>query len=385
MNTLSELFERGLGITLVVLLALACLKVAAPFLPAFIWAGIITVSTWPLMRRLERYLGRRRKHAALAMSMVNMLLLVAPIVVLFSAVTERLPLLAASAQAPERIQLPDPPAKLAAIPFIGDQLTAAWHEAQADMSKVVIRFRPQLVNAMEWLLGQAAGAGIVVLQFLLAVFIAGALYINGEQAAAWCQRFALRVGGVRGVQLLDVAERTVRGVAVGVIGTAAVQGVLTGVGLAAAGIPAPAVLTLLSFLLAAVQIGTGPVWVVAVLWLTYHDQQGAAILLTAWGILVNISESILRSVLIKHGSHLPIVLVIVGVIGGLLAWGFMGIFMGATALALGYTLLQAWLGSTPALPPSADHLPALEPSALPEHTGSNLRVKPRASGKNAVS
>jgi len=269
---------------------------------------------------------------------------VVPIVLLVASLSESVAGVVTLLRDLTSLKLGEPPTWLANIPLLGTYLDAQWHKAMVDMPATLEQVRPYIEQTATWILKQAATFGTALLEFLVAVIISGFLYAGGETLAQAVQRFALRTAGERGLSLVDVAERTIRTVAQGVIGTAVLQGLLIEFSLIMAGVPGSPLLGFLTFLLAVMQLPTFLVWAPAALWLGYEEQMGWAIFTAAWGLLVvGTVDNFLRPYFISQGSRLPLLLIFAGVLGGLLAWGLIGIFLGATLLAVGYTLLSTWL------------------------------------------
>jgi predicted PurR-regulated permease PerM len=195
-----------------------------------------------------------------------------------------------------------------------------------------------------------------MIQILLTVAVTAILYAKGETAAGGMLRFAHKIGGERGESVVVLASKAIRGVALGVVVTAIVQALLGGLGLTIAGVPYAAVLTAAMFMLAIAQIGVGPLLVCAVIWLFWKGETGWGIALLVWTILVTVSDNFLRPMLIKRGVDLPLLLILVGVIGGMIAFGLVGLFIGPMILAVTYTLIAAWVkdeAPSSAAPPSA--------------------------------
>ena len=188
-----------------------------------------------------------------------------------------------------------------------------------------------------------------MLQFLLTVGITAMLYANGEIVAGGLRSCAHRIGGERGESVVVLAGQAIRGVAMGVVITAVVQSVLGGIGLAFAGVPYVAVLTAVMFMLAVAQIGAGPVLACAVIWLFWKGDTGWGVGLLVWTIVVTSMDNVLRPILIRRGADLPVLLILVGVIGGMIAFGLVGIFIGPIVLAVSYTLIVAWVEHPQAL------------------------------------
>ena len=192
-------------------------------------------------------------------------------------------------------------------------------------------------------MAEAGNFGLVGLQFLLTVVISAILYMSGDKAARYVRRFGRRLAGERGDQVVRLAGQAIRGVALGVVVTALVQSVLGGIGLAIAGVPFAGVLTAVMLMLALAQIGPLPVLAAALVWLWWSGQTGWFAALLVWTIVVGSLDNILRPVLIKRGADLPLLLIFAGVIGGLFAFGLLGLFVGPVLLAVAYTLLDSWV------------------------------------------
>jgi predicted PurR-regulated permease PerM len=246
------------------------------------------------------------------------------------------------------IAIPPPPAPVAAWPVIGGSVHKYWAMASENLQEALSHFQPQLVALSSWLVSFAAGTLRSVLEFTVAVLIAGVLLARSEQSAAAARAVASRLAGQRGLELADLAGATVRSVAQGVLGVALIQGLLAGLGFAAIGVPAAGLWALLVLFLAILQlpplIVIGPIIVYAF----YTSSTVAAVLFAIWGVAVSLSDTALKPLLLGRGLPVPMLIVLVGAIGGMLAAGIVGLFVGSVVLALGYQLLLAWLEAEPA-------------------------------------
>ena len=241
-------------------------------------------------------------------------------------------------------KLPPPPEWLATIPLFGERTAQFWESiAASGVEPLVARAAPYAGDAASWFVAALGGLGIVFVQFLLTMAIAATLYAGGERAAGIAQRFGYRLAGERGEQSVRLAGQAIRSVALGVVVTAVLQSVLGGIGIALAGVPFAAVLTAFMFMLCIAQLGPLPVLVPVVIWLYWSGGSGWGTFVLVWTIIVGSLDSVLRPLLISKGAHLPLVLLLAGVIGGLIAFGLVGIFLGPVVLAVGYTLLQSWM------------------------------------------
>jgi predicted PurR-regulated permease PerM len=228
--------------------------------------------------------------------------------------------------------------------MIGPKLATAWQEvAAAGPEEVIARVKPYSGRAAKWFVDQAGNLGNIFVQFLLTVIISAILYTRGDTAAGGIRRFAGRLGGPRGEEVTLLAGTAIRGVALGVVVTALAQSLLGGIGLVVTGVPTATVLTTVMFMLCIAQLGPALVLIPAVLWLFWSNHNLAGSVLLVWSLIVTTLDNVLRPLLIKKGANLPFLLVFAGVIGGLIVFGVIGIFIGPVVLAVAYTLLKAWV------------------------------------------
>lgn len=334
-------------ITVLAVLALifyACIKMIWPFMGAILWSAIIVVATWPLYLRLRKRVGSRPKMATAIMTLGLALVLVGPVAILSASLPENIGSAVSVFRDLTEAKLPEnPPAWIGKVPIVSGQLESAWQEASTDMQGFVEKIRPQIRKAAAWLLAQGARLGLALLQFLLVLLISTLLYSNGEVLAGYARKFTMRLGGDEGLISLETAAQTIKSVSLGVIGTAVIQALLSGFGFWLAGVPGWVLLSFFCLFTALLQIGTSLIWIPVAIWLAYQDASAWAIFTVAWGIFINVIDNFIKPYLISRGGGLPIVLIFMGVIGGLLTWGIIGIFLGPTLLAVGFNLLRRWL------------------------------------------
>lgn len=361
-NTLAILCILGLiGLSLWVL---------RPFLAAGVWATMIVVATWPLFRSLEQRLGGRRLPAVLLMSLGMLLVLVLPLWLAIDTLAGHADQLAAAGKSLAAEGLPQPPAWVAGVPLVGEKIAGLWRQlAAAGASGLLASVTPYAAEAGKWVLAQVGGLGGMLIQFFLIVTIAAILFFGGEAGAGLALRVGRRLAGRRGEASIILAGQAIRGVALGVGVTALVQTVLGGLGLAVAGVPFAALLSALMLMLCIAQIGPLLVLLPAVGWMYWQGEAGWASALLVWSVVVGSLDNFLRPALIKRGADLPLLLIFAGVIGGMLGFGLIGIFVGPVVLAVTYTLMQAWiedgLGQDEPAPEAAIE-PAVPVSELPE-------------------
>lgn len=339
-----DLPRTTLGVLFIAALIVGSLWILRPFIGPGIWAAMVVISTWPLLLRLQRLLWRRRALAVAVMTLLLVVLLLLPLTLAVVALVSHANDIAEAARAVADWRPPPrPPAWLAELPLVGTQIVRGWQQVLAlGTGGLVARLAPYAGNLTRWVLLQVGGVGFLMVQFLLTTVLAAVMWSVGEHWAAALRRFARRLAGVQGEEVVLLAGAAVRGVALGVGLTALVQGLLAGLGLLVAGVPLAGGLTALAFMLCIAQIGALPVLLPATAWLFWSGETGWAVFLLAWSLVVGTIDNVIRPVLIRLGADLPLLLIFAGVIGGLLAFGLVGIFIGPVVLAVAYTLLQAW-------------------------------------------
>lgn len=329
------------------------LWILRPFLVAMIWATTIVVATWPTMLAVQARLWGKRALAVIVMMVVLSAVLIVPSLVLLGTIVANVDPIVDWAQSLATDTLPPAPAWVRQVPLLGEPAARAWEQIAAKgVQELLVRAAPYAGDVGKWFVGQLGHLGMVFAQSLLTIIIAAILYAYGETAAGGVRRFAGRLAGVPGEAMVGLSARAIRGVALGVVVTAMVQAGLGGVGLAVAGVPFAPVLTTVMFLSAVAQVGAVPVLAPAVVWLYWSGDPTWGTFLLIVTIVVGTLDNILRPILITQGANLPFLLIFAGVIGGLIAFGLIGIFVGPVVLAVAYSLLDAWLGAGRAAPPS---------------------------------
>ncbi len=339
-TTLAVLFIGGL--------IAASFWILRPFLPALIWATMIAVATWPLMLRVQGWLWGRRWLAVTVMTIALLLVFVVPFSLAIGTIVANADEIIGWAQSLGTVKLPAPPDWLQQVPLVGRKAASAWRELAASGPEELGRkIAPYAQDVAHWFLAEVGSFGLMTAQFLLTVIIAAILFAAGETAAAGVRRFGRRLAGAQGEDAVRLAGQAIRGVALGVVVVAIGQAVLGGIGLAVAGVPFAAILTAVMFLLCVVQLGPAPVLVAGIVWLYWKGSAGWATALLIWTILVGTVDNVVRPILITKGADLPLLLIFAGVVGGLIAFGLVGIFVGPVVLAVAYTLLGAWVRQEP--------------------------------------
>ncbi|MEJ0096656.1 MAG: AI-2E family transporter YdiK [Methylocella sp.] len=333
-----------LGVLLIVGMIAASFWILRPFLPAAIWATMIVVSTWPLLLWVQARLWNKRALAVIVMSFALLMVFVMPLGLAVTAIVENAERFANWLQSIASFTLPPPPAWLERIPIFGSPAARLWtHEGATGFEGLSAKVQPYAGIVTRWFLGQIGGLGVTFVQFLLTVVFAAIMYAAGESGAAGIIRFGRRLAGEQGEASVRLAGQAIRGVAMGVVLTAIAQSGLGGLGLAICGVPFAVILTAVMFILCIAQMGPGLVLAAAVIWTYWSGDKVGGTVLLAWSLIVATFDNFMRPMLIKRGADLPLLLIFVGVVGGLLAFGLIGLFVGPVLLAVAYTLLQAWV------------------------------------------
>lgn len=343
-DTRFALAQTTLGVLFLALLIGASLWVLRPFIGPAIWAAMIVVATWPVMRRLQGWLGGRRVLAAALMTLVLLLLFVVPMTVAIGTIAGNADRLVGWAKAVAAYRMTDPPPWLSTLPLVGQLLVDLWHQlVEAGFGGLFERLTPYAGNLTRWFVAEVGSLGFLALQFLLTVALAAVMYVDGEAWADTALRIGRRLGGHRGQHVVELAGDAIRGVALGVGVTAVVQSLLGGLSLAIAGVPFAGLLTAVMLMLCLAQLGPLPVLLAATGWLFWQGDTGWAVFLLVASAIVGTLDNFIRPVLIRMGADLPLLLILAGVIGGLFAFGLVGIFVGPVVLAVAWTLMSAWI------------------------------------------
>jgi predicted PurR-regulated permease PerM len=335
-------------VLLIALLLIGTFWTLLPFLGALVWAATIAVATWPLLLLVQRKTGGRRGIAVVIMMVAILLVFLVPLSVAISA------LLDAAGRSPAVMHdfmvrgLGEPPRWLAGVPLVGERVTQRWQELAAGGPQALVDFlRPYARGAAAWALSATGGLGRLIVQFLLILVLTGILYSQGETAASGALAFGRRIGDDRGERTIRLTGQAIRSVALGVIVTALVQSILGGAGLWASGVPHAGLLTAIMFVLGIAQLGPIPILIPAIVWLFWSGNTAWGTALVIWTLPVAALDNVLRPILIRRGVQLPMLLIIAGVIGGLISFGVLGLFVGPVILAATYTLAREWVTERP--------------------------------------
>lgn len=358
-----DLTRTTLGLLCLGMLIASCFLILQPFFPALIWSGTIVVATWPLMLKAEKMLHGKRSLAVFLLTGSALLVFFLPLVLAVGTIVENAGRIADWLKSLAAFSLQPPPAWLESLPFIGSPVSELWRQLAAlPPEELGGRLSPYLGKVVGWFVGQAGNFGMMLLHVLLTIILTVIFYVRGEWVAGWVLGFARRVADTAGENSVLLAARAIRAVALSIIVTAVAQTFLAWFGLILAGMPYTLLLTALIFLLAVIQVGPAPVLLPAAIWLYWQGHLGWGTFLLAWSLPVYTIDNFLRPLLIKQGADLPLLLIFAGVVGGLMAFGLIGLFVGPVLLAVSYTLLSAWIkdgglkktATQTELPPASD-------------------------------
>lgn len=342
--------DRALAVLALTLLGAGCLLVLWPFLTALVWAAILVSTSWPAFLWLDRSVGGQRALAASLMTLLVTAVLLGPIASVALALADNVAELGRAVSALVKNGLPDAPFWLASLPFVGQSIHDYWQQFAHDSQKLMAALegfaKPAQTAAMAG--GRVVGKG--VLDMSISVFIAFFFFLHGEALAGRLRVALQRLTGERAIYLLGIVRGTVTGVIYGILGTGLAQGVLAAIGFAIAGVPGAVLLGVATFFLSVAPVGPPLVWIGAAIWLFQDGQPGWAIFVVAWGFfLISTVDNVIKPFIISRGARLPFAVVFLGVLGGVLAFGVIGAFLGPTLLAVGYRLATEWTtaGSAP--------------------------------------
>jgi len=337
------------------MLGLGCFLILLPFLSATLWAAILCFATWPLFSRLKSMLNDRGTLAAVLAILTLSAIIIAPAAYLVTKLSDNINEITVATQKLIHEGPPTAPAWVASLPFIGSRLNAYWTLMSENSSARLAEIAKWLPKLQQLLLGGGRALGAGIFQIVLSLLMVFLMYRDGDAAANRLSTTIRLIGGTRGSRLLEVAGATMRAVVYGVLGTALLQGVLAGIGYVIAGVPGAALLGFMTFVLAVIPGGPALIAAPAVFWLYNRRSIAWAIFVVVWILIVGNLDNVLRPFLISRGgSTTPLILIVLGILGGVLTFGLLGLFLGPTILAVGYRIFDEWSSSNNdvLLPPS---------------------------------
>jgi predicted PurR-regulated permease PerM len=340
----SDITHTTLSVLFLAFLIVSTFWVLSPFLTSILWATIISVATWPLLLRLQASVGGRRGIAVAIMIVMILLVVFVPVILAIVTIAGNARNITSELKALQLIALPGPPTVLEDMPFGGSRLASEWRRFVAlTPEQRSVLLAPYAQRALQWFLVKVGSIGTVLVQFLLTTILTAILFARGEVARSAILRFARRLAGQQGHDVALKAAQAIRGVVLGVVVTALVQAIIGGAGLFLSGIPAAALLTAVMLFLCFAQLGPALIIIPSVIWLYWSGQPVSATVLLIVGVIAIGIDNVIRPLLIRRGANLPLLLIFGGVIGGLIAFGVIGLFIGPVVLTVAYTLLGAWV------------------------------------------
>lgn len=347
--------RKALVLALILVLLVGCFVVLRPFIAAILWAVILTFSTWPLHWRLERALGGRTTLSAGIMTLLVMTLLVGPLVLLGLKLSDNVLRVFEIVNTGIEGGLGPLPAWVNDLPIVGDRLQDAWTSLATGEANLRTVLQPYLGRIRDFVLASGgallSGTSLIAVSVLIAFF----LYRDGRAAVERLRSVMGRIAGARARQSLDVAADTIIGVVHGVLGTALVQAIAAAFGYWLAGVPGAFLLGFVTFFLTLIPMAPAIIWVPAVIWLASRGETGWALFIAVWiGLVVGSLDNVLRPILIGRTSDLPFIVIFLGIVGGLVAFGLIGVFLGPTLLAVAYSLIREWSGGAERSEAAAD-------------------------------
>jgi len=335
-----------LAVLFIGILIAASFWILRPFITSIVWALIIVIATWPLMLGLQARLLKRRGLAVAVMTVILLLVIIVPFLFAIFTIMANTENIAARINSLVAVGVPQPPEWIGKIPLFGPWLAERWQETAAiPPDELTEKVTPYARDVLSWFLSKAGSVGMMVVEFLLTIIVSAILYASGETAATGVLAFTRRLAGPRGEEVTILAAKAIRGVALGIVVTAVMQTSIAGAGLVISGVPAAPLLSALIFMLCLAQIGPLLVMAPAVIWLYWRGEPLWGTVLLVFTVIAGTMDNFIRPVLIKKGADLPLIMIFAGVIGGLIAFGVIGLFIGPVVLAVTYTLLKSWVSA----------------------------------------
>jgi len=341
--SIGNLVEVLLPLFLVALLVALCVQLLAPFVGLLVWTIILAVCFHPVQARLMRR-GMSQKLSAIIIGTFLSLFILVPTGIATIGAASSVPGLIERLQSGQE-QIRPPPASLASVPLIGQKAFDGWTQASNNFPAFAKSHAPQVTSFSKWVLGQAGGTLMAILLLVLAVIFAAITLAYSDRARAYLLSIMSRITGSpeRGEHYMSIIGATVRSVANGVIGVAFVQALLCGIGFFIFGVPGAALLSVAAMFLGVLQIPVVLVSLPAIIWVWGAKTTTVAIIFTVWEVIGGLSDAVLKPMMIGHGLEVPMPVILLGVIGGVMAYGLVGLFIGAVLLAVGYVLFREWL------------------------------------------
>jgi len=350
----SQRLQQYVQLAAVVIIVLGCYLVLRASIAALLFAAVICSSTWPLYLRLRMLLRGRSGLAALIMTSLMFLVVVGPSTLLAISLTDNVAAMIEAGKVIVARGPIQPPVWLRDVPMVGDLLTDYWRRLASGRDSLAVQWAPLLEPARNFAIGAGKAVGEGLLQLVLATFVGFFFYRDGEALMTFIRKALNKLAGSLGHELIDTIASTVNGVVLGTFGTGLAQALVALIGFLIAGIPLAFLLAMATFFLSILPIGPPLVWGGATLWLVAEGQIGWAVFMGLWGVFaISSIDNLVKPYLISLSSKLPLLLTVLGVFGGVIAFGFIGLFIGPPVLAVGLTLAQLWVSRVREQAPNA--------------------------------
>lgn len=336
-------FEYFAQLAIMFILVAGCFLVLRPFLAAMMLAAVVCISTWPLYLWLLRIMKGRQIVAALTMTLSLALMIILPLALAAYSLTDNVTAFYNGIKQIVDAGHIEPPAWLGKIPIVGISLDEYWHLIATNREEMLALAKRLLEPARNFLLAGGILLGQGVMQMSLAAFVCFFFYRDGVALMRFLNIAMDRVVGTYAANVLGIINNTVRGVMYGLLGTGLAQGFVATIGFAIAGVPAALLLGVATFLFSLIPVGPPLIWGSAAIWLFYQGNVGWGVFMLLWGVgLISSVDNVVKPLLISRSSNMPFILILFGVMGGVLTFGFVGVFIGPTLLAVGFSLIQEW-------------------------------------------
>ena len=319
-----------------------CILLIRPFILITIWSIILAIAAYPVFLWLKNRIGGRSNLAAALMAIGGIAIIIGPVSLIGSITLHNAQTLMESLEAGTFV-VPPPPQDLASWPLVGETLNGIWQRASVNLESVISQFKPQIKDFAKVFLVQVTNVSVTLLKFIISIIVAAVLIIYAKVLNKGLKQFLARLSPERGEEFVQLMANTIRSVTRGIIGVAIIQTLMIGIGLVVAGIPAAGILTLVCLFLTIIQIGPGLIVLGTIIFAWSNMSFLTALLFTLWMVPATLVDNILKPILMGKGLPVPIVVILLGVIGGTLAHGIVGLFVGPVILILGYELTRAWM------------------------------------------
>lgn len=333
-----------------------CFQILSPFFTPIIWGIIIAIAVYPGFVKLSTRLGHSKKIASFIISLLLLAVILVPVILLSGSLIDGVRFLQKAVQEGQAI-IPPPGDRVESWPSFTKPLIDAWQSASVNFQSTMVTYQEQVTGIVKALLAAVAKTGLGVLQFVLSIIIAGVILVYADEGGNTLRRIFIKIAGERGNEYARLSEVTIRNVVKGILGVAVIQTLLAGAGFAIAGVPAAGLWTFFCLLFAIIQVGVGPIMIPVIIYMFSTADTTTAVIFMIWGIFVLISDNFLKPILLGRGAPVPMLVVFLGAIGGFIVRGFIGLFLGAVILSVGYKLFLAWIADSEARAQNNAELP----------------------------